>query len=118
MKQFEMIAPEWFIFTGANNDRFQGWIMKPTNYIAGRKNLLAYLIHGGPEGAWEQTWSYRWNPNLWTNHGFSVVMINAHDSSGMGNDFQNAIKYNQGGWPYEDIVLGYEFVVNNFEFIE
>ena len=118
MQQFEMIDPEWFTFTGANNDRIQGWIMKPTNYIAGRKYPLAYLIHGGPEGAWEPAWSYRWNPNLWVNHGFAVVMINPHGSSGMGIDFQNAVRYNWGGWPYEDIMLGYDFVVNNFDFID
>ena len=45
MEKFEMINPEWFTFTGANNDRIQGWIMKPTNYVAGRKYPLAYLIH-------------------------------------------------------------------------
>ena len=118
MEQFEMVEPEWFTFTGANNDRIQGWIMKPTNYIAGRKYPLAYLIHGGPEGAWEPAWSYRWNPNLWANHGFAVVMINPHGSSGMGIDFQNAVRYNWGGWPYEDIMLGYDFVVNNFDFID
>lgn len=118
MEKFEMINPEWFTFTGANNDRIQGWIMKPTNYVAGRKYPLAYLIHGGPEGAWEPAWSYRWNPNLWANHGYAVVMINPHGSSGMGIDFQNAVRYNWGGWPYEDIMLGYDFVVNNYDFID
>ena len=53
MMQYEMIEPEWFTFTGANNDRIQGWIMKPINFVQGKKYPLAYLIHGGPEGAWE-----------------------------------------------------------------
>ena len=93
MQKFEMIEPEWFTFTGANNDRIQGWIMKPINFKEGRKYPLAFLIHGGPEGSWEPAWSYRWNPNLWANHGYAVVMINPHGSSGMGIDFQNAIIY-------------------------
>ena len=118
MEQYEMVEPEWFTFIGANNDRIQGWIMKPTNYIEGRIYPLAYLIHGGPEGSWEPAWSYRWNPNLWANHGFAVVMINPHGSSGMGIDFQNAVRYNWGGWPYEDIMLGWDYVTQNYDFID
>ena len=118
MEQYEMIDPEWFTFIGANNDRIQGWIMKPINYVEGKKYPLAYLIHGGPEGAWEPAWSYRWNPNLWANHGFAVLMINPHGSSGMGIDFQNAVRYNWGGWPFEDIMKGLDFAINNYNFID
>ena len=118
MQKYEMVEPEWFTFKGANDDRIQGWIMKPTNYIEGRKYPLAYLIHGGPEGSWEPAWSYRWNPNLWANHGYAVVMINPHGSSGMGIQFQNSVRYNWGGWPYEDIMLGWDYVTNNYPFID
>ena len=118
MQKYEMIDPEWFTFTGANNDRIQGWIMKPVNFVQGKKYPLAYLIHGGPEGAWEPAWSYRWNPNLWANHGFAVLMINPHGSSGMGIDFQNAVRYNWGGWPFEDIMKGLDYAINNYDFID
>ena len=92
--------------------------MKPINFIEGKKYPLAYLIHGGPEGAWEPAWSYRWNPNLWANHGFAVVMINPHGSSGMGIKFQNAVRYNWGGWPFEDIMKGLDYVLNNYNYID
>ena len=118
MEKYEMIVPEWFTFTGANNDRIQGWIMKPINFKQGRKYPLAFLVHGGPEGAWEPAWSYRWNPNLWANHGYAVVMINPHGSSGMGIDFQNAVRYNWGGWPFEDLMKGLDYVVDNYDFID
>ena len=118
MAKYEMIDPEWFTFIGANNDRIQGWVMKPINYVQGKKYPLAYLIHGGPEGAWEPAWSYRWNPNLWANHGFAVLMINPHGSSGMGIDFQNAVRYNWGGWPFEDIMKGFDYATTNFDFID
>ena len=118
MKKYEMIDPEWFTFIGANNERIQGWIMKPTNYKEGQTYPLAYLIHGGPEGSWEPAWSYRWNPNLWANHGFAVLMINPHGSSGMGIDFQNAVRYNWGGWPFEDIMKGLDFVLGKYTFID
>ena len=118
MEKYEMVEPEWFTFIGANNDRIQGWIMKPVNFKEGRKYPLAFLVHGGPEGSWEPAWSYRWNPNLWANHGYAVVMINPHGSSGMGITFQNAVRYNWGGWPYEDLMLGWEYVTSNYDFID
>ena len=118
MEKYEMIEPEWFTFIGANNDRIQGWVMKPINFKEGRKYPLAFLVHGGPEGSWEPAWSYRWNPNLWANHGYAVVMINPHGSSGMGIDFQNAVRYNWGGWPFEDLMKGLEYVINNYDFID
>ena len=118
MNKYEMVDAEWFTFIGANNDRIQGWIMKPTNFKNGKKYPLAYLIHGGPEGSWEPAWSYRWNPNLWANHGFVVLMINPHGSSGMGIDFQNAVRYNWGGWPFEDIMKGLEFAIGKYDYID
>ena len=118
MKQYEMVEPEWFTYIGANDSRIQGWVMKPINYVKGKKYPLAYLIHGGPEGAWEPAWSYRWNPNLWANHGFAVLMVNPHGSSGMGIEFQNAVRYNWGGWPFEDIMKGLDFAIKNFDYID
>ena len=118
MAKFEMVEPEWFTFIGANDDRIQGWIMKPVNFVQGKKYPVAYLIHGGPEGSWEPAWSYRWNPNLWANHGYAVVMVNPHGSSGMGIKFQNAVRYNWGGWPYEDIMKGLDFVLQNYDFLD
>lgn len=118
MSSFEMVEGEVFYFTGAGGDKVQGFIMKPTNFEEGKKYPLAYLIHGGPEGAWEPAWSYRWNPNLWANHGYAVVMINPHGSSGMGIDFQDAVRYDWGGKPFEDIMLGWEYVTSNYTFID
>ena len=118
MENFEMMDAEWFTFTGANNDRIQGWLMKPVNFDSTKKYPLAYLIHGGPEGAWDPLWSYRWNPNLWASHGYVVLMINPHGSSGMGMDFQNAVRYNWGGWPYEDIMKGLDYVLANYDYID
>ena len=118
MEQYDMVEPEWFTYIGANNDLIQGWIFKPTNYVEGRLYPLAFLIHGGPEGSWDTHWSYRWNPNLWTNHGYAVVMINPHGSSGMGIDFQNSIRNNWGGWPYDDLMMGLDYVLLNYPFID
>ncbi len=55
---------ESFWFTGAHGDKVQGFLVKPPNFDASKKYPVKFLIHGGPQGAWGDDWSYRWNPEL------------------------------------------------------
>ncbi|KAF9642510.1 hypothetical protein BDM02DRAFT_3133044, partial [Thelephora ganbajun] len=45
--------------------KIQGWILKPKGYSDDDEKEWTplSLIHGGPQGAWEDRWSTRWNPN-------------------------------------------------------
>lgn len=66
----QIYFPKWeqIYFKGGNNtDMVQGWIIYPYSYTDGttKKYPIAHLIHGGPEGAWEEDFHYRWNPMLW-----------------------------------------------------
>lgn len=48
---------EEFWFAGADPDRqVHGFIMKPHGYEAGKKYGMAFLVHGGPQGAWTSSW--------------------------------------------------------------
>jgi hypothetical protein len=57
-------AGEEFYFEGAEK-KIQGWILKPKGYSKDDKKkwVPLLLIHGGPQGVWEDGWSTRWNPN-------------------------------------------------------
>ena len=57
-------------------------------------------------------------PNLWANHWYAVVMINLHGSSGMGMDFQNAVRYNWKDGPFENIIMGFDYIINNYQWID
>ena len=83
-----------------------------------KKYPLAFLIHGGPEGSWDTSWSYRWNPQLFANRGYAVVTINPHGSSGMGIEFQDAVRNDWGGAPFQDLMLGYQYVKENYKWID
>ena len=117
-EKFELLEAESFIFKGGNGDDVQGWIMKPIHFDETKTYPLAFLIHGGPEGAWEPSWSYRWNPQLWASHGYAVVMINPHGSSGMGIDFQNAVRNDWGGLPFQDLMNGWQYVKDTYKWID
>lgn len=122
MKNFEMIHAEWFDYTYTRGEKevhtIQGWLMKPINFTETKKYPMAFLIHGGPEGAWEPSWSYRWNPQLWANRNYVVVMINPHGSSGMGIEFQDAVRNDWGGLPFDDLMAGLKHVTEKYKFID
>jgi dipeptidyl aminopeptidase/acylaminoacyl peptidase len=93
-----------FDFTGANGDRVQGQIVKPMNATGKLPVLL--LVHGGPQGSFNNSWSYRWNPAVMASQGYAVVTIDFHGSTGYGQAFTDSINKNWGGWPLEDLQKG------------
>jgi len=117
LAKFQLDDAESFMFD-SNGDKVQGWILKPANFDATKKYPLAFLIHGGPEGAWDPAWSYRWNPQLWAHRGYVAVMINPHGSSGQGIKFQDAVRDDWGGVPYQDLMTGLDYALANYKFID
>jgi len=83
-------------------------VVKPSFFKKGQKYPLAYLIHGGPQGAWTEQWSTRWNPAVFAEQGYVVVMPNPIGSTGYGQEFTDAIRESWGGLPYQDLVKGFE----------
>ena len=69
LSQVAMSPLESFWFTGAHGDKVEGFLVKPPNFDASKKYPVKFLIHGGPQGAWGDDWSYRWNPELFAANG-------------------------------------------------
>ncbi|OZJ04398.1 hypothetical protein BZG36_02415 [Bifiguratus adelaidae] len=111
--------PEEFSFQGAKTT-VHGWIIKPYHYEEGstKKYPLAFLIHGGPQGNWGDSWSTRWNPSVFAGAGFAVVAINPTGSTGYGQAFTDAIRKNWGGAPYQDLMKGLDHVLETYDFID
>jgi dipeptidyl aminopeptidase/acylaminoacyl peptidase len=64
---------------------------------------IVFLIHGGPQGAWDDAWSYRWNPALWAAQGWVVVAPNPRGSFGFGQKFVDEISQDWGGKAMQDL---------------
>jgi dipeptidyl aminopeptidase/acylaminoacyl peptidase len=90
--------------------KMQMWILKPPGFDPSKKWPLVYLVHGGPQGAWEDTWSYRWNPELWSAQGYVVALPNPRGSTGFGQKFVDEISGDWGGKCYRDLVAGLDAV--------
>jgi dipeptidyl aminopeptidase/acylaminoacyl peptidase len=119
LSQIEMQPLESFTFEGANNDDVQGFMVKPPGFDLNKKYPLKFLIHGGPQGAWGNSWSYRWNAELFAATGnYVVVMINFHGSTGYGQKFTDSISGDWGGKPYVDLMKGLDYVEKTYPFID
>ena len=100
---------EW---TGAMRAKIHGFLLKPANFDSSKKYPLLVLIHGGPQGAWGNSWGYRWNPQIFANHGYVVFMPNPRGSTGYGQKFVNEVSADWGGRAFTDIMNGVADVIN------
>jgi dipeptidyl aminopeptidase/acylaminoacyl peptidase len=118
LSQIAISPLESFWFEGAHGDKIQGFLVKPPNFDAGKKYPVKFLVHGGPEGAWGDDWSYRWNPELFAASGYVVIMINFHGSTGYGQKFIDAINGDWGGAPFDDLMKGLDYAEKTYPFID
>ncbi|MBS0431667.1 MAG: S9 family peptidase [Proteobacteria bacterium] len=109
---------QWFTFKGADGDEVQGYVIKPADFVAGRKYPVAFMIHGGPQNQWQDEFHYRWNPEVYAGAGFAVVAINFHGSTGYGQKFTDAISGDWGGAPLEDLKKGWAYALDTFPFLD
>jgi dipeptidyl aminopeptidase/acylaminoacyl peptidase len=119
LSQIDMQPLESFTFKGANDEDVQGFMVKPPKFDPNKKYPLKFLIHGGPQGAWGNEWTYRWNAELFAATGdYVVVMINFHGSTGYGQKFTDSISGDWGGKPYVDLMKGLDYVEKTYPFID
>ena len=97
--------------TGAAGASVQYWLLKPPNFDASRRYPTVFLIHGGPQGAWEDGWSYRWNPALWASQGWVVAAPNPRGSVGFGQKFVDEISQDWCGKVMTDMTAVFDTVV-------
>ena len=109
---FKLQPGEEMTWTGGAGDKVAGWIVKPANFNPRRKYPLVVLIHGGPQGAWNDSWGYRWNPQVWANDGYVAFMPNPRGSTGYGQRFVSEISGDWGGKVFVDISNGVAMAAN------
>ncbi len=109
---------ESFRFAGAGGTPVQGFLLRPPNFDENRTYPVKFLIHGGPQGAWGDAWSYRWNPELMAASGYVVVMVNPRGSTGYGQAFVDGVNGDWGGKAYVDLMKGMDFAEKQYPFID
>ena len=105
LAEIDPVDIQRFEFAGANGDKVWGQIIKPAD--ATGKLPMAFLVHGGPQSSFGNSWSTRWNPKVMAAQGYAAVTIDFHGSVGYGQEYTDSIHKDWGGKPLEDLKLGY-----------
>ncbi len=120
-------------FKGAKGEYVHGWYVGPVvlqqdddNQYNGlqSENLpeksipLLIIIHGGPQSAILNAWNYRWNLAAFASQGYGVFAINFHGSTGYGESFTDSIRNDWGGKPFEDIMIGVDFILSQYKYLD
>jgi dipeptidyl aminopeptidase/acylaminoacyl peptidase len=97
---------------GLNNDttQIQNFELKPPGFDPKRKYPVLMLIHGGPQGEWGESWTYRWNAQVFAAAGYLVEMPNPRGSFGYGQKFTDDVSQDWGGKAYDDLMAVADYV--------
>jgi dipeptidyl aminopeptidase/acylaminoacyl peptidase len=116
--QLDEAPLEDFWFTAKDGTKLQGFLLRPPAFDPAKKYPVKFLIHGGPQGAWGNDWSYRWNPELFAANGYVVVMVNPRGSTGYGQKIVDGVNGDWGGKPFSDLMTGLDAAEKQFPFID
>jgi dipeptidyl aminopeptidase/acylaminoacyl peptidase len=110
LTELKLPRPESITVPGAAGTPMQMWILKPPGFDAKKRWPLAFLVHGGPQGAWEDGWSFRWNAQAWAARGYVVALPNPRGSTGFGQQYVDDISGDWGGKCYDDLMAGLAYL--------
>jgi dipeptidyl aminopeptidase/acylaminoacyl peptidase len=116
--KFGLDQTEWFWFAGAGGRQVEGFIIRPPNFDYAKKYPVKFVMHGGPQTALGDSWSYRWNWELLAADGYVVVGINRRGSTGYGQKFVDEVSGDWGGRAYEDLMKGLDYAEATYPFLD
>jgi len=102
----------------SDRSRVQSFLIKPPDFSPTRKYPVLFLIHGGPQGAWGESWTYRWNAQVFASAGYLVVEPNPRGSTGYGQKFIDEINGDWSGKPISDLMIGLDYAMKKYPFID
>ena len=118
LAQLDLPKMQSFWFTAKDGTKIEGFLIPAARFRSAKKYPVKFLIHGGPQGAWGDSWSYRWNPELFAANGYVVVMINPRGSTGYGQAFVDGVNGDWGGKPFTDLMTGLDYAEQHYPFID
>lgn len=91
-------------WTVAGGTEIEGWVIEPVDYRPGQEYPMVLKIHGGPHGAYGNTFFPTFH--ALSSAGFYVLYTNPRGSSNYGHDFQYATRGQWGTMDSEDYLNG------------
>jgi dipeptidyl aminopeptidase/acylaminoacyl peptidase len=114
MAQLDLGVVEDYWFQGAGGADVHGWLVLPPGFDRAKTYPLVQLLHGGPHTMNRDSWSYRWNTQIFAAAGYVVTWVNRHGSTGFGEAFSRSILNEWGVKPFEDIMRGTDHLLARY----
>ena len=118
LSPLDLSKGESFTFKGATNTDVQGFLVRPPNFDPAKKYPVLMILHGGPETQHSDSWSYRWNSQMFASPGYVVLNINRRGSTGFGQKFTDDIAGDWGGKAFTDLMNGLDYVLGKYAFTD
>ena len=110
MAEFNLGATEEFRCKAKDGNEVHGLIVKPPDYVAGKKYPTLLRIHGGPNG--QDAHSFNFERQFFAANGYVVVAVNYRGSSGRGEKYQTAISADWGNKEVLDLQAAVDHVLS------
>ena len=116
MADIELVPPETLTWTVKDGSEVEGWLVKPVGYEPGKKYPMVLKIHGGPHGAYGNTFFRTFH--ILSSAGFFVLYPNPRGSSGYGHEFMYATRGKWGEMDQEDYLGGVDTALTKYADID
>lgn len=104
------LAPaEALHFRSADGTALDALLVKPLDYVPGRRYPTIVRVHGGPVYQFSREFMPDWQ--VYAAHGYAVLAVNPRGSSGRGFDFARAIYADWGNKDAQDVLAGVDHAV-------
>ncbi len=112
----DLVRPERLAWTVGDGTEVEGWLVRPVGYDPTRTYPLVLKIHGGPHGAYGNSFFPTFH--VLSSAGFFVLYPNPRGSSGYGHDFMFATRGEWGVMDKEDYLGGVDAALATYSSID
>ena len=116
LAEVELVEPEAFTYTSADDWSAQGWVIRPVGAEPGKKYPVILEIHGGPQTNYGHMMFHEMQ---WlAAQGYAVVYTNPRGSTSYGQEFVNAVRLHYGENDAVDVLNGLDAALARFDYLD
>ena len=107
---------ENFTFVSNAGHIVEGWLMKPPEFKPGKKYPLILHIHGGPRGAYGNSFFHEFQ--VLASQGWAVVYINPWGSGGYYEDYQSKLPGHYFEQDFDDLMKAVDIIIERNSWVD
>ncbi len=89
-----------------------GILFKPAGFDSNKKYPFILTVHGGPYGAFHNTFLQYYGIKVFNDNGYLVFAPNPRGGSNYSDEFSQSARYDLGGNDYNDIMTGVDKIIS------